>query len=161
MVSQISSLSKMHSQMAIMCWIITDNYVHKCSFMRYCSFRNTFLAARPVCHTGWWNTTLTLHYQAVHLRIRAFYLRNTLVDASCIQIKPRGGTQGGFGRQLYDTTLHYITNKRITNNKLLSSKSLPWVSMAGSCSWHLSSDSSLILNWTSRELQTSMDQTVF
>jgi len=31
--------------------------------------------------------------------------------------------RGGFGRQLYDTTSHYITNKRITNNKLLSSKS--------------------------------------
>jgi len=51
-------------------------------------------------------------------------LRNAMVDASCTQIKPRGKLGGaGFGRQLYDSTPHYITNKRITNNKLLSSES--------------------------------------
>jgi len=51
-------------------------------------------------------------------------LRNTIVDASCIQIKPRGELRGGgYGRQINDTTPHYITNKRITNNKILSSKS--------------------------------------
>jgi len=49
-----------------------------------------------------------------------------MVDASRTQIKPRDETQGEeFGRQLYDTTPHYIhvTNKRTTNNKLLSSRS--------------------------------------
>ena len=36
---------------------------------------------------------------------------------------PGGNLRGEFGRQLYDTTPHYMTSKRITNDKLLSSKS--------------------------------------
>ena len=55
-------------------------------------------------------------------------LRYTMVDASCIQIKPGGSPGGnlefGRGRQLYyDSTPEYMTNKRTTNNKLLSVKS--------------------------------------
>jgi len=68
----------------------------------------------------------------------------------------KGGTQGEFGRQLYDTTPHYITHYRITNNKLLSYKS-PWVTpwLVG---YLLSSDSSLILKWRSREFSKKCEQ---
>ena len=51
---------------------------------------------------------------------RQCLLRNTMVDASCIQIKPGRETQGIIWKT---TTPHYITKKRITNNKLQSFKS--------------------------------------
>ena len=56
------------------------------------------------------------------------FLRNTMADASCVQIKPAGNLRGDL--ELYDTTPHYTTSKKITNNKLLSSKSHrvpPWL----------------------------------
>jgi len=50
---------------------------------------------------------------------RAFYAIQWWMQAAS------KSSQGEFGRQLYDTTPHYMTSKRITNDKLLSSKSPP------------------------------------
>ena len=62
---------------------------------------------------------------AVNTPVRAFYVIQWWMQAA--SKSSRGGISGGeFGRQQYHTTPHYMTSKRITNNKLLSSKS-PWV----------------------------------
>jgi len=52
---------------------------------------------------------------------RAFYAMQWWMQAA--SKSSQGEIRGGFGRQLYDTTPHYMTSKRITNNKVLSSKS--------------------------------------
>jgi len=55
-------------------------------------------------------------------------LRNTVVDASCIQIKPGGNSGGDLEDHCIMTlhaTPHYMTRELITNNKLLSFLNLP------------------------------------
>ena len=56
---------------------------------------------------------------------RAFYAIQWWMQAASKSNQGGNLRGGGFGRQLYDTTPHYMTSKRITNNKLLFPPEFP------------------------------------